>query len=668
MKDIVGCLIGLKHYTYGKWIREFVLTLNFYSPRAYVYLREKFKSTLPHQSTLKKWYANSDANGEPGISLAGVNCLVNLVNEMKRSDEKFYCSLVFDEMYIRRHVQYADNQKQFLGSTTYGNDGDFSVANNVIVFMVNGMNKYVSFPIAHHFINSLDAQAKGELLKTIITEISNTGAELLNIAFDGLVTNFTTCKQLGASFNMNDFRPYFPNPVGGGPIRIILDPCHMLKLARNCLDIEKFIYDGDGRKIEWKHFESLESRRVKNNFITHKLTKKHIESQHNRMNVTLAAQTLSNSVANSLEYLMKEGVKSFINCAGTIQFCRMMNDLFDVFNTGHDDTLDSNSQNIYKVPLSIETAEQILPFLNKAEEYIKLLKIGRTDILKSKKKTGFLGLVINIHNLKLIFDEYVRSGKLKHITTYSLGQDSLESFFSRIRSRCGSNENPTVEQFKSAYRKTLVNKGITSSAFANCQDNLNILFVPSTKPKKRGEEEKNIIAEPNVVNEWVINPLNANDILLDVGEEATVVRRSADIEQKIRSNFERFKCRSCYDVLDENRKVTVNICPSDDFPLPCESTTFICKAAWKYLNVFVNRPIFDYETLVTTILNAIDFDIVFTATNFTLHTEHKHFFIQFIAEEFIRVQSIYIAKELTLREQVKIYGNKIKKRIHALGQ
>lgn len=124
-------------------------------------------------------------------------------------------------MSIRRHVQYADNQKQFLGSTTYGNDNDFSVANNVIVFMVNGMNKYVSFPIAHHFINSLDAKAKSELLETIITEISNTGAELLNIAFDGLVTNFTTCKQLGASFRMNDFRPFFPNPVNGRPIQVI---------------------------------------------------------------------------------------------------------------------------------------------------------------------------------------------------------------------------------------------------------------------------------------------------------------------------------------------------------------------------------------------------------------------------------------------------------------
>lgn len=231
--------------------------MNNCSPRAYEYLRKKFKSTLPHPSTLKKWYANSDANGEPGISLAGLNCLFNLVDELKHTEEKFYCTLVSDEMSIRRHVQYADNQKQFLGCTTYGNSEEFCVANNVIVFMV--MNRNVSFPIAHHFINTLDAQKKSELLKMIITEISNTGAELLNISFDGLVTNFTTCKQLGASFKIDDFRPFFPNPVDGKPIRIILDPCHMTKLARNCLENEGYICDGERRKIEWKHFESLES-------------------------------------------------------------------------------------------------------------------------------------------------------------------------------------------------------------------------------------------------------------------------------------------------------------------------------------------------------------------------------------------------------------------------
>lgn len=147
------------------------------------------------------------------------------------------------------------------------------VANQVIVFMVNGVNKNVSFPIAHHLISSLNSDSKADLLKEIILEISNTGAELINIAFDGLVTNFATFQKLGASFIMNDFRPFFSNPLNEMPIRIILDPCHMIKLARNCLENEGTIYDGEGKKIQWLHFERLESYRVKSQFVAHKLSK-----------------------------------------------------------------------------------------------------------------------------------------------------------------------------------------------------------------------------------------------------------------------------------------------------------------------------------------------------------------------------------------------------------
>lgn len=628
---------------------------------------------LPHPSTLKKWYANSGANGEPGVSMGGLSCLVNLVNEMNRSEEKFYCSLAFDEMDIRRHVQYADNRKEFLGFVTFGKDGSvMDVARQAIVFMVNGINRNVSFPVAHHFISSLDSDSKAVLIKNIIVEISNTGTELLNIAFDGLVTNFTTFKKLGASFVMNDFRPFILNPVNGMPIRIILDPCHMIKLTRNCLENEGTIYDGEGQKIQWLHFDRLESYRVKNQFVTHKLTKKHIQCYRNKMNVRLAVQTLSDSVANSLEYLMNEGVRGFDDCAGTIRYCRIMNRLFDILNTTYSGTLESDKKNINKMPLSIKNVE---PFLDEVSKYIPTLRIRNknilVNILESRKKTGFLGLLVNIHNLKMIFEDYVATKKMEYMATFHLGQDPLESFFGRIRSKCGSNDNPTAEQFKSAYRKTLVNREITSSALSNCQDRLNIFFVPSSKPKKNVEEvesSKSVKANSDSLCEWIANPLTPNDILVDVGKEATVVQRAADIEWKIRENFERFKCRACFNVLNENRKNVVNISSSHEFQSPCESTTFICKVAWKYLDIFIKRTQFEHEALIVTIINAIDFQTIFVDTDFELHSEHKHYFIQFIAEEFIRMQSIYIAKNLTLKEQSKLLRNKLNKTIHFMGQ
>lgn len=47
---------------------------------------------------------------------------------------------------------------------------------------------------------------------------------------------------------------------------------------------------------------------------------------------------------------------------------------------------------------------------------------------------------------------HVGQGGLK---TYALNQDHIELFFGSVRTRLGSNDNPTVLQFRSAYKKLL---------------------------------------------------------------------------------------------------------------------------------------------------------------------------------------------------------------------
>lgn len=59
------------------------------------------------------------------------------------------------------------------------------------------------------------------------------GITVVNITFDGLRSNVTACKEMGASFKFNDFRPYFHNRLNGKKIVVIFDACHMVKLARN---------------------------------------------------------------------------------------------------------------------------------------------------------------------------------------------------------------------------------------------------------------------------------------------------------------------------------------------------------------------------------------------------------------------------------------------------
>ncbi|CAB3241886.1 unnamed protein product [Arctia plantaginis] len=46
----------VKKKQYSPELRKFALTLYFYSPKAYSYIRSTFNTRLPHPSTLRKWY------------------------------------------------------------------------------------------------------------------------------------------------------------------------------------------------------------------------------------------------------------------------------------------------------------------------------------------------------------------------------------------------------------------------------------------------------------------------------------------------------------------------------------------------------------------------------------------------------------------------------------
>lgn len=112
-----------------------------------------------------------------------------------------------------------------------------------------------------------------------------------------------------------------------------LDVPHMLKLIRNHLANLKTFYDRLGRPISWKFFEELVDLKEKENFITHEMTKAHINFQKNVMKVSLVAQTFSGSVAESMKSLMERNYSTFKNAAATIEFTDRMDKLFDILNS-----------------------------------------------------------------------------------------------------------------------------------------------------------------------------------------------------------------------------------------------------------------------------------------------------------------------------------------------
>lgn len=485
-------MYGKNSSKYSQAVRKFAITSHFYSPRCYGFFRQKFNLHLPNISTIRKWYARCSAHGEPGISADGLDAIKKLNQIQVEKDEKLHISIAQDEMSMRKHIQWSDSRKQFMGYISHGirieHKNDIPVARNVLVFLVSGINVDFHMPIAYYFVTALNSTERAELISQVIAAVSSTGVKVVSLTFDGLSSNFSASEKLGASFNLKNMKPYISSPIDNSNIYILPDVCHMFKLVRNFIASEKVFHNGLGETIEWRFFENLEKHRESNNLVTHKLTKRHIQWDRAQMDVRLATQTLSNSVAESLEYLSRNGAQGFENCLPTAEFARKFNDLFDVLNTKR-----KRSERFYKNPITKENNKEIFTFFDEMAQYIKSLSLEGVDILKTRKRTGFKGFIICMMNVKNIFIDYVQCGHFDEIPTFNLSQDPLESLFSRVRYLNGNNDNPTAEQFISCMRKLLIQSEFSSSNSANCRDDLNILVVPSTSIVPNTSEKKKMM-------------------------------------------------------------------------------------------------------------------------------------------------------------------------------
>lgn len=99
------------------------------------------------------------------------------------------------------------------------------------------------------------------------------------------------------------------------------------------------------------------------------------------MNVRVAAETLSDSVADTMEYLMNGKHPKFINAAPTIRFIRYFNKMFDVFNSTK-----INETNIYKRAINSNNKRVVFLLLEECVQYLKNMKVEKKSQMKKKKR------------------------------------------------------------------------------------------------------------------------------------------------------------------------------------------------------------------------------------------------------------------------------------------
>ncbi|KAG0727701.1 DNA transposase THAP9 [Chionoecetes opilio] len=318
---------------YSEELKAFAMTLQFYSNKAYEYVRKMFSFSLPHPRTLRSWYSKVD--GEPGFTQSAFTTLKKLTEDNQHNNKATICSLVMDEMSIRKHLDIINGMS--CGYVNIGNGiiedaEDDTLASQALVVMAVAVNASWKLPLGYA---NIVKEPRANIVKETLHRLHGVGVQVIAVTCDGPSCNWAMIKELGAVLTVSHTNTSFPYPSDPNKnVFIILDVCHMLKLIRNTLGTLQ-MRDKEGRNILWHYIENL--HKLQNSeglLLANKLRSAHVQWQKQKMKVNLAAQLLSSCVADAIEYCNNDlHLQNFKDSEGTVEFLRIFDKLFDTLNS-----------------------------------------------------------------------------------------------------------------------------------------------------------------------------------------------------------------------------------------------------------------------------------------------------------------------------------------------
>jgi hypothetical protein len=195
---------------YSPELKAFAITLQFYSAKAYDFVRKTFNLALPHPVQIRKWYSKVPA--EPGFTEPAFQALSQ---RLKSSGKKVICSLMIDEMAIKKHVSW--DGKKFRGYVDLGNsvedDDSAHIAKDALVFMVVGVNETWKVPVGYFFIDGLSGKERANLIKVCTKKLHDVGVDIISLICDGPSCHFAMLQALGVELTPLKIKPYFLHPL-----------------------------------------------------------------------------------------------------------------------------------------------------------------------------------------------------------------------------------------------------------------------------------------------------------------------------------------------------------------------------------------------------------------------------------------------------------------------
>ena len=247
------------------------------------------------------------------------------------------CIIILDEMALKAQTLVEKKSGRIVGNVDHGciqGEANENTANHVLAVMVVGLKEQWQYPIAYFLTNSINADIQAQIIWESIQFLTESYLDVHAVIFDGTSKNLTTADRLGCKIS-SKFDGSFKHPCREeGDIYIILDACHMIKLARNALADIGIIKDLHNDTIKWDYIVKLHQVQAK--YILHlgnKLKGHHIKWQNHKMKVRSCCSNFKHFCCSSNKFLVIHKTPGFENSAATTNFIQKMNDIFDILNS-----------------------------------------------------------------------------------------------------------------------------------------------------------------------------------------------------------------------------------------------------------------------------------------------------------------------------------------------
>ncbi|XP_072798719.1 DNA transposase THAP9 isoform X3 [Vicugna pacos] len=431
---------------YSTEMKQFACTLYLCSSKVYDYVRKILK--LPHSSILRTWL--SKCKPGPGFNSSIFSFLQRKVED---GDQRYqYCSLIIKGVSLKQQLQWDPSSHHLQGFMDFGlgrlDADETPLASETVLLMAVGISGLWRTPLGYFFINRASGYLHAQLLRLTIGKLSDIGITVLAVTSDATAHSVQMAKALGIHIDGDNMKCTFQHPSSSSQqIAYFFDSCHLLRLIRNAFQNFQSVQFLNGT-AHWQHLVELVALEEQELSNLERIPRKLANLKNHILKMNCAAQLFSESVAGALECLLSLGLPPFQNCTGTIHFLRLINNLFDIF----------NSRNYYgkgfRGPLLPETFNKINHVLIEAKTiFVTLADTSNSQIIKGKRKLGFLGFLLNAESLKWLYQNYV-SPKIMpfpYLLTYKFSQDHLELFLKLLRQVSVTSSNLTCMAFQKAY-------------------------------------------------------------------------------------------------------------------------------------------------------------------------------------------------------------------------